>query len=138
MKVLETGMRDGYLVGRIQRVDDVSLPDEEAVESRETFGPEPPANDALGRLNHMSTQQLLQFGLDFISRAQASSEPWLAERFISVYGLPPSDPAIFPYWFASVLPISEEEKYLLLPTTSVRERLKITARWIQRLEAARW
>jgi Lon protease-like protein len=137
-KVLETAMRDGYLVGRIQRVDDVSLPEEEAVEVRETVGPEPLPNDALGRLNHTSTQRLLQLGLDFISRAQAASEPWLAERFLSVYGPPASDPAIFPYWFASVLPISEEEKYQLLPTTSVRERLKITARWIQRLEAARW
>jgi Lon protease-like protein len=137
-KVLETAMRDGYIVGRIQRVDDVPLSEEEAVESRETAGPDPPPNDALGRLNHMSTQRLLQFSLDFISRAQAASEPWLAERFLSVYGPPPSDPAIFPYWFASVLPISEDEKYQLLPTTSVRERLKITARWIQRLEAARW
>lgn len=137
-KVLESAMRDGYLVGRVQRVDDVSLAEEEAVESRETGGPEPPPNDALGRLNHTSTLRLLQTGLDFISQAQAASEPWLAERFISVYGPPPSDPAIFPYWFASVLPISEDEKYQLLPTTSVRERLKITARWIQRLEAARW
>ena len=137
-KVLEAGVRDGYLVGRVQKVDDVPLSEEEAVESRETFGPEPPANDALGRLNHMSTQRLLQLGLDFIARAQASSEDWLAERFLSVYGPHPSDPAIFPYWFASVLPISEEEKYRLLPTTSVRERLKITARWIQRFEAARW
>ena len=137
-KVLETAMRDGYMVGRIQRVDDVPLPEEEAAESRETSGPEPPAHDVLGRINHMPTQRLLQVGLDFISKAQAASEPWLAERFLSVYGPPPSDPAIFPYWFASVLPISEEEKYKLLPATSVRERLKITARWIQRLEAARW
>ncbi|ERF69507.1 hypothetical protein EPUS_01836 [Endocarpon pusillum Z07020] len=135
--VLETAMRDGYMVGRVQRVDDVPLSEEEAMEARETAGPEPPSNDTLGRLNHMSTQRLLQFGLDFIIRAQAASEPWLAERFISVYGPPPSDPAIFPYWFASVLPISEDEKYQLLPTTSVRERLKITARWITRLEAAR-
>ncbi len=137
-KVLETAMRDGYLMGRVQRVDDVSLPEEETIESRETTGPEPPPNDALARLNYMSTQGLLQFGLDFISRAQVASEPWLAERFLSVYGPPPSDPAIFPYWFASVLPISEDEKYQLLPAKSVRERLKITARWIQRLEAARW
>ena len=137
-KVLETATRDGYIVGRIQRVDDVSLAEEEAAESRETIGPEPPLHDALGRLNHMPTQELLQIGLGFISRAQAASEPWLAERFLSVYGPPPSDPAIFPYWFATVLPILEEEKYQLLPTTSVRERLKTTARWIQRLEANRW
>lgn len=137
-KVLETSLRDGYLVGKIQRVDDVSLSEEEAVESRETAGPEPPPHDALGRLNHTSTQRLLNIGLDFISRAQAASEPWLSGRLLATFGPPPADPAIFPYWFASVLPISQDEKYQLLPTTSVRERLKITARWIQRLEAARW
>ena len=137
-KILETSMRDGYLMGKIQRIDDLSPAEEESLESRETSGAPPAANDGPGKLNHMSTQSLLQFGLDFISRAQASSEPWLSDRFLSVYGPAPRDPAVFPYWFASVLPITEEEKYQLLPTTSVRERLKIVARWIQRLEATRW
>lgn len=138
-RVLETGMRDGYLTGRIQRIEDIPLAEEEAIEARETSCEDPPpADEALAEIHQMSTQGLLQHGLDFIAQARARSAPWLHERVLRAYGYPPSDPAIFPYWFASVLPIAEDEKYLLLPTTSVRQRLKITARWIQRLEAARW
>jgi len=131
-------MRDGYTVGRIQRIDDVSLPEEEALEARETAGAPPAADDAVEQLNHMSTQRLLEKGLDFITQATARSESWVHAGVLSAYGQPPTDPAIFPYWLASVLPINQEQKYLLLPTTSVRERLKITARWIQALEASRW
>ena len=138
IRVLESSMRDGYYVGRVQRIDDIPLPEEEAVEVRETSGPEPPAEDVLAQINHMSTQRLLQLGLDFIHQAQSRSAPWLHHKIIAAYGSPPNDAAAFPYWFASVLPIAEDEKYLLMPTSSVRDRLKITARWIQRLEAARW
>ena len=137
-RVLECGMRDGYIVGKVQRIDDVSLSEEEAIEARETSGTLPPAEDLVGQLNYMSTQQLLEKGLSFITEARARSEHWVHARILSAYGQPPTDPAIFPYWLASVLPISEDEKYLLLPTTSVRERLKIAARWIQALEATRW
>lgn len=138
VRVLDSSMRDGYFVGRVQRIDDITVPEEEAIEARETSGPDPPVEDVLAQINHMSTQRLLQYGLDFITNAQSRSAPWLHHKIISAYGAPPNDPATFPYWFASVLPIAEDEKYLLMPTSSVRDRLKITARWIQRLEAARW
>lgn len=138
IKVLEFSMRDGYFVGRVQRIEDISVAEEEAIEARETSGPDPPAEDVLAQINHMSTQRLLQYGLDFIAQAQSRSAPWLHHKITDAYGPPPDDPATFPYWFASVLPIVEDEKYSLVPTSSVRERLKITARWIQRLEAARW
>lgn len=137
-RVLEHSMRDGYIVGRVQRIDDVALPEEEALEARETSGSPPAPEDLLAQLNGMSTQRLLETGLDFITQARARSENWVHGRILSAYGQPPSDPAIFPYWLASVLPIAEDEKYLLLPTTSVRDRLKITARWIQALDASRW
>ena len=50
------------------------------------------------------------------------------------YGNEPSDPSRFPWWLASILNVSTEDKYTLLSTTSVRDRLKITARWVRRLE----
>jgi Lon protease-like protein len=137
-RVLEAGLLDGYYVGRIQRIDDVSIAEEEAAEARETSGDQAPTEDPVAQLDRMSTQRLLEYGLNFITAARARSARWLHQRVLAAYGQPPTDPAIFPYWFASILPISEEEKYQLLPTTSVRERLKITARWVQRLEAARW
>ena len=94
---------------------------------------------AAAELERMSTQVLLRISTDFITRMRAASAPWLHERVLASYGPPPvDDPAVFPYWFASVLPISDEEKYRLLPTSSVRERLKVTARWVKRIEAQRW
>lgn len=137
-KVLSSSTRDGYLVGDIERVDDISLAEEEQIEATETTGPPVARNDLLGQLDRMSTQELLKIGTDFITRMSAASAPWLHERVIAAYGPMPNDAALFPYWFASILPISGEETYKLMPTTSVRQRLKITARWVRRIEAQRW
>ena len=137
-RVLEASMLDGYIVGRIQRVEDVPIAEEEAAEARETSREPDPEDDPASQIETMSTQRLLETGLDFIESARQKSARWLHQRVLAAYGQPPTDPALFPYWLASVLPIVDDEKYLLLPTTSVRERLKITARWIQRLEAAQW
>ena len=137
-RVKSWDMLDGYYMGNIERIDDVSLAEEEQVESAETQGPPPPRNDLVAQLERMSTFELLKVGTDFITRMRAASAPWLHERVLAAYGSPPDDPALFPYWFASILPIADDEKYKLLPTTSVRERLKITARWVRRIEAQRW
>ena len=137
-RVIETGMLDGYLTGRVQRIDDVSVQEEEAIEARETSVPARPEDDELTRISRSSTQQLLEYGLNFIRQAQSRSARWLHQHVLAAYGQPPEDAATFPYWLASVLPIAELEKYTLLPATSVRERLKITAEWIHRLEQARW
>lgn len=136
-RVKDWDMLDGYVVGNIERLDDISLAEEEQVEATETTGTAPGQNDLIGQIDYMSTQELLKIGTDFITRMRAASAPWLHEGVLASYGPPPDDPAIFPYWFASILPIGEEEKYKLISTTSVRERLKITARWVRRIEAQR-
>ncbi|KAI4140071.1 MAG: hypothetical protein L6R39_005971 [Caloplaca ligustica] len=137
-RVRSWDMLDGYIIGDIDRVDDVPLAEEEQAEATETTGVPPSPNDLGAQIDRMSTVQLLKIGTDFVTRMRAASAPWLHESVIAAYGPPPEDPALFPYWFASILPVSEEEKYKLLPTTSVRERLKITARWVRRIEAQRW
>lgn len=146
-RVRAHGVLDGYVVGRVERVEDVSLAEEERLEAEETAAATQPADSPMeGEANQsdptdvsrLSTQQLLVSGLDFINRMRANSAPWLHQRIIDAYGGPPDDPAQFPYWFASILPISDEEKYQLIKTTSVRERLKIVVRWIQRIERQRW
>ena len=137
-RVKDWGQLDGYIVGNIERIDDISLAEEEQVEAFETSGPPPAQNDLIGQINCAPTLELLKICTDFIIKMQAASAPWLHERVLASYGSPPDDPALFPYWFASILPINDDEKYKLLPTTSVRERLKITARWVRRIEAQRW
>ncbi|KIX02820.1 uncharacterized protein Z518_08763 [Rhinocladiella mackenziei CBS 650.93] len=135
-RVVETSMLDGYLIGQVQRVDDIPVHEEEAIESLETRAVPAPFGGEIARIQCMSTQGLLENGLEFVERARSQSARWLHQRVLDTYGQPPSDPAIFPYWLASVLPISEYDKYQLLPATSVRERLKITAVWISKLEEA--
>ena len=137
-KVRDWGMLDGYIVGNVERVDDISLAEEERIEAEETTRPPPTSTDIIGEIDRMSTVELLSIGTGFITRMRAASAPWLRDHVLSMFGNPPEDPALFPYWFASVLPISDDEKYKLLPTTSVRERLKITAKWVRRIEAQRW
>lgn len=136
-KINGWNMLDGYVVGNVERVTDVSLAEEEHMEATEV-GARPHENDLLTQLNSLPTGDLLQIGTGFVARMRATSAPWLPENVIALYGSPPDDPALFPYWFASILPIHDGEKYKLLPTTSVRERLRITARWVRRIEAQRW
>ena len=137
-RVKSYGQLDGYMVGDIEHMDDMSLDEEEHIESIEVSTPAPAQSDLVGQLNHMSSLDLLKIGTEFISRMQAASAPWLHSRVLHSYGPPPSEPALFPYWFASILPIAEGEKYKLLLTRSARERLKICANWIRRIEAQRW
>ena len=137
-RVKDWRMVDGYIVGNVERTDDIPLAEEEQIEAAETSRPAPAANDLTAQLDQMPTNDLLRIGLDFIARMQAASAPWLHERVLAAHGPPPDDPALFPYWLASILPIADDEKYKLLPAKSVRERLKITARWVRRIEAQRW
>ena len=137
-RVKSWGLRDGYIVGEVERIDDVSLAEEEAIEARERALPAAAANDIDAQVDRMPTVELLRIGIDFINRMRAASAPWLHSTYVANYGEMPDDPALFPYWFATVLPISDEEKYRLLPTASVRERLKITAKWVKKIEAQRW
>lgn len=137
-KVLNWELVDGYHMGKIQRVDDVSISEEEAQESRETAAIAETDSPVGETIDAMSTQQLFQLALDFVLRERRQGAPWLHPRVLLAYGALPTDPALFPWWFATVLPSWGEEKYALLSTTAVRQRLKVTARWVKRLESRSW
>lgn len=137
-KIKRAGLVDGYYVGSVERVEDISLVDEERLEVEQTSLPPTSETDVPGQVQRMSTRELLAYGLQFIDRMQARSAPWLHESVLEAYGGPPADAAIFPYWFASILPTRDEVKYQLLHTLSVRERLKIAAMWIKEIESQRW
>lgn len=160
-KVVQHGILDGYVVGKVERLDDISLAAEESLEAAETAerlaqtqGDEEQASvqDPVGQtspesseeeselltmeqIDTMPTRALMDIGTSFVKKMKEQRAPWLYGREIQTYGDCPTDPALFPWWFASVLPIVESEKYELLRTTSVRERLKICSRWILRIEA---
>ncbi|KAF2205610.1 hypothetical protein GQ43DRAFT_427916 [Delitschia confertaspora ATCC 74209] len=145
-RVRDHGMLDGYEVARVEKIEDVSLAEEERREAEETRAALALAEEAQSQgrnltpelaMNMLSTRQLLDRARDFIERMKSRNAPWLNEQIVQLYGCPPDDPAIFPYWFASVLPIAEEEKYIFFRTTTVRERIKIVNNWILRIERQR-
>lgn len=138
-KVMSFEMVDGYHVGRIQRVDDIAISEEERLESLETSsgtGESLPA--ASTPPESLPTQQLFQIALDFIDKSRREGAAWLHPRVLLAYGEAPTDPAVFPWWFACVLPLWEDEKYKLLATTSVRDRLKMVVRWVRKSESREW
>ncbi|KAI3180316.1 hypothetical protein DTO046C5_1552 [Penicillium roqueforti] len=141
-KIVDSGMLDGYYVAKTERVDDISLAEEERLESLETstggVNALSEGNEADPPLGSMPTQQLLLSAREYITNQRRSGAPWLHPRVMLAYGPIPTDAARFPWWFASILPISEEEKYPLLAATSVRERLKLSAKWARQLEARDW
>jgi Lon protease-like protein len=147
-KVVDSGVLDGYYIAKTERVDDIGLAQEEDLERRDIAAATAAATTAAQGnpgdetpelpLEALSTQQLMQICLEFVERRRTEGAPWLHPRVLLEYGQPPTDPALFPYWLASVLPISEEEKYLLLPLTSVRERLKVTTNWVKKLDSMEW
>ncbi|KAJ5172616.1 hypothetical protein N7492_005209 [Penicillium capsulatum] len=136
-KVIESNMLDGYHVAKTERVDDIPLAEEERIEATETAAAAIPDLSAspVAPLDSMSTQDLLHLTRDFIRNQRQAGAPWLHPRVMLAYGPVPTDAARFPWWFASILPIAEEEKYPILSATSVRGRLKISARWARQLEA---
>ncbi|KAH8424524.1 putative ATP-dependent protease (CrgA) [Aspergillus melleus] len=144
-KVLGSDIVDGYYVGRIRLVNDISITQEERREALETSvplspsiadSPKPSSRERL--LETMPTQDLLKLSQAFVRKQQSQEVHWLNPRVLLAYGGIPDDAARFPWWFATVLPIKEHEKYELLPTTSVRQRLKVSARWAQKLESGEW
>ena len=151
-RVISHGLSDGYYVGKIERIDDVSLEDEEASEALEALPEElervhsnsstterkTRIPEAVEDVEKMSTQSLMEYALDFVTRMRAQSVPWLAERMLTIYGECPTDPAVFPWWLASMLPVRDLEKYRLLGTSSVRDRLKICCTWIAEWETSTW
>lgn len=163
-KVIKHGQLDGYTIGKIQKIDDITLSEEETIEARETgpllphtsrsasaadffnqalrhqAPPTPPSSQPpkLSDLSSLSTRALYELNVAFVKKMREKSAPWLHRSVLQAYGEIPTDMVLFPWWFASVLPLDEKEKMRLLATTSVRQRLKITAEWVTILEARTW
>lgn len=126
---------DGYMVAEVEDFDDVSLAEEERIELEELRHVDSrlaadfvPAceND----LDHMSTKQLMSFARSTIQELHEFSPPWLSSRILAIYGQCPEDPALFPWWLGSIIPLDEVHKAMLLEQNTVRKRLKMCCMWI--------
>lgn len=171
-RVVRHSALDGYTIAETERIDDISLEEEEATEARQvtiateeaaaannimstansrepiaidteittgsTDTEEPFSPKIISDLERMPTKELMAYARKFVTRMQEQSAPWIAANVLNLYGQCPLDPAIFPWWLASILPVKSREKYRLLSTASVRERLKICCAWILEWETTVW
>jgi hypothetical protein len=155
-RVLRHGIKDGYAVGKIERIEDISTPDQQAIEAAETSSfhqLKPSSSDIFARLrlpvsptseiqlsdlDALTTEQLIEYGTTFAKYKQLISAPWRRECVRQSYGPCPDDPELFPWWFASVTHISHAEKYKMILTTSARQRLKMCAHHILEHERRIW
>lgn len=71
----------------------------------------------------------------FLDRLQRGAAPWVVQRLSSTYGTMPTDPGLFSFWVALVLPIDDREKAKLLPIKSARLRLMMVVHWIDQLNS---
>jgi Lon protease-like protein len=128
------GMRDGYIVANTERLDDIPIAEEEAVELVET------QYDAVipsRRIHNLSTEALRRICEAAIQQFSSTNTDHY-DRMVVVFGQPPADAATIPYWICSVLPIDPMLKYHIISSTSVRSRLKICVTWIQSAQNQRW
>ncbi|CEQ40159.1 SPOSA6832_01751 [Sporobolomyces salmonicolor] len=158
-RILERGMLDGYNIGRIERVDDVSPEQEQALEQAalarneqdfdEWAEPDQPGGSSIGRGGaptrppmtgnvELSTQQLMQICVDFIWTLRAQSAPSVLERLNNTVGDMPQTPAEFTWWCGEVMPVEDHVKVALLQITSVRERLRLIVFWIEQFRSSWW
>ncbi|KAG8692008.1 hypothetical protein FRC11_012354 [Ceratobasidium sp. 423] len=135
-RILERGTLDGYLVGRIERIDD--YPPEVEAEIERIAMMNPSEGDLTMRGIERSNQELVDVCRRFLDQLRNGTAPWVVQRLNNTYGPMPNDVASFSFWVALVLPIDEQEKAKLLPIRSPRMRLRLVVHWIEQLNNNWW
>ncbi|TFY74458.1 hypothetical protein EWM64_g9554 [Hericium alpestre] len=150
-RIMERGTLDGYMVGRIERIDDFpeELDDTEESIAAElqtpglTSAPDlptlsPASTSAGAGVGQPSNEGLMDICRSFLDQLQEGAAPWVVQRLNTAAGPMPTDPASFSFWMAVVLPIDEVEKAKLLPIKSPRLRLRLVVYWIEQLNSNWW
>lgn len=166
-RILERGSLDGYMIGRVEQIDDYEdLFDdwESEIEENTDSSSSASSSSASSASGHassphllsrimsnlspptspinppLSTAALLQTCHTFLEQLRAGTAPWVVQRLNHTYGPQPpdEDPDAFSFWMGMVLPIDEHEKAKLLPIKSARLRLRMVVGWIEQLNSNWW
>jgi len=135
-RILERGTLDGYIVGRIERIDDYPPEVEAEIERHAMMNPN--ESDLPLRVIERSNQELVDVCRQFLDQLRNGTAPWVVQRLNNTYGPMPADISSFSFWIALVLPIDEQEKAKLLPIRSARLRLRLVVHWIEQLNNNWW
>ncbi|KAI5480930.1 hypothetical protein MNV49_006740 [Pseudohyphozyma bogoriensis] len=152
-KVLEQGTFDGYTVGRIERVEDVSPEQEAELERRalasSALSPSPttppfassskPIVDVPPQPER-STEELMGICLKFVKILRSGSAPYVIQRMSNTIGPMLIEPSAFSFWMAEVKPVDDHVNAALLlrQITSPRERLRLLVFWIEQFQSSWW
>lgn len=112
-RVLEKGTFDGYTVGRIERIDDVS-PEQELELERAALARNVLTAGNSTAQKELSTAELMQTCLGFVETLRSGSAPWVLQRLNNTIGPMPTNPADFSFWMAEVMPVDDHLKASLL------------------------
>ncbi|KAL5530151.1 hypothetical protein ACEPAF_6408 [Sanghuangporus sanghuang] len=147
-RIMETGTLDGYMVGRIERIDDIprELEDEAERSLSSLLDPssdtsstgEPSSNASPSRIPPPTADELIAICHGFVEQLRNGTAPWVVQRLNNTYGPMPNDVNRFSFWMAQVLPIEEHEKAKLLVIRSARARLRLVVHWIEQLNSNWW
>jgi Lon protease-like protein len=164
-RILERGTLDGYMVGRVERIDDFEVELESDSEDAELFfaqeglsggghgsgsslrlrtaaralrGNTSAAHASRPSARQQTNEELMEICRNFLTQLRAGTAPWVVQRLNNTYGPMPEDASSFSFWMALVLPIDEHEKAKLLPIKSPRLRLKLIVHWIEELNSNWW
>ncbi|GAA95181.1 uncharacterized protein L969DRAFT_105115 [Mixia osmundae IAM 14324] len=146
-KVLSRGTLDGYTIGKVERIDDITEEQERALEeaalARSISGASALASESNNvhipaQPKEQTTAELIEVCRDFIEVLRSGSAPWLLQRLNNTFGPMPESPADFSFWMAAVIPIDQYEKAKLLQITSARLRLRLLVFWINQMRTSWW
>ena len=107
---MERGVKDGYMVGRVERVDDWEEEIEVGDESDSGHGDEPPEPSSSSGASHSSVQrgrraptndELMAVCRDFVQELTEGT-PWVGQHLNTNYIPMPTDTAAFSFWIAPV------------------------------------
>lgn len=150
-RLMETGTLDGYMVGRVERVDDIPEELEEEAERAIASLSSNTTDSSHGESSSSSsplptipcpcsptTEELMAVCHAFVEQLRNGTAPWVVQRLNNTYGPMPSDANNFGFWMAQVLPIDEHEKAKLLIIRSAKCRLRLVVHWIEQLNSNWW
>ncbi|KAG8735236.1 hypothetical protein FRC12_018171 [Ceratobasidium sp. 428] len=92
-RILERGTLDGYLVGRIARIDDYPPKIDAGIERNAMANPTD--SDLSMRLVERSNQDLVNVCWQFINQLRHDTAPWVVQHLNNTYGPMPSDISSF-------------------------------------------
>ncbi|KAL0579688.1 hypothetical protein V5O48_002318 [Marasmius crinis-equi] len=121
-RILERGILDGYVVGRVERIDDIEDDEEGHLDERVTVTPQAPSQTTSSRsvsppapsqdntassstqspsspqsmdsphLLPLSTSALIAYCNSFLSQLHTNTTPWVVQRLSYTHGPPPPPP----------------------------------------------